>query len=344
MMETVHIALPSDENYVIGLTVTAGSIAYHASRDVKLMMHILDGGIKDDTFAQMAEKIHKLHPHVEFHRIAVDETLFKNYPVWSGNKMTYARLLLAEALPDVSHIIYSDTDFLWLIDIAELWQQRSDDVIFMSTLDFPTTIASEEKWAKSHNLPFDRNNYFCAGLSFYNLNKFRQEKIIDQVSEFLCTHPDVILADQSALNHVLINRVQLLPQLWQTYSITLTPENILQPIAIHYAGDIPWNRAKSLTLPISDSTLLWYAMLDYINGVESGSSIKQDLSRWQRIYKYSLNFIYTHSLSMALFSIFLKAIGRGKYSSSFKRLSSKLNLSRSEIQQRILVKGETGKL
>lgn len=48
-METVHIALPSDQNYIPGLLVTAGSIAYHASRDVELMIHVLDGGIHDDT-------------------------------------------------------------------------------------------------------------------------------------------------------------------------------------------------------------------------------------------------------------------------------------------------------
>ena len=38
-METVHVALPSDENYIVGLTATAGSMAYHASRDVVLSIH-----------------------------------------------------------------------------------------------------------------------------------------------------------------------------------------------------------------------------------------------------------------------------------------------------------------
>ena len=55
-METVHVALPSDENYIVGLTATAGSMAYHASRDVVLSIHVLDGGIHDDTFDAFAKK------------------------------------------------------------------------------------------------------------------------------------------------------------------------------------------------------------------------------------------------------------------------------------------------
>lgn len=335
-METVHIALPSDENYVIGLTVTAGSIAYHASRDVKLMMHILDGGIKDDTFAKMAEKIHKLHPHVEFHRIAVDETLFKNYPVWSGNKMTYARLLLAEALPDVSHIIYSDTDFLWLIDIAELWQERSGEEIFLGVQDHPGTITREAIWAKQHNLPFDNSRYFGAGLSFYNLDKFREEGIIGQVAEFLGKYPDVSFADQTALNYLLHDRVKFLPQKWQTLSIALTPENVSHPIAIHYGGDIPWCRDKFWTFPISDSTLLWYAMLDHINGQRPGTSIKSHLTTWQRIYKRALANICRHSATRSLFNIFLKATGRRAYISNFDKFARDLGLSKKALRQRVL--------
>ena len=333
-MGTIHIALPSDENYVIGLTVTAGSIAYHASRDVKLMMHILDGGIKDDTFAQMAEKIHKLHPHVEFHRIAVDETLFKNYPVWSGNKMTYARLLLADALPDVSHIIYSDTDFLWLIDIAELWHERSSEEIFLGVQDYPGTIEREAIWAKQHNLPFDNSRYFGAGLSFYNLDKFREEGIIGQVAEFLGKYPDVSFADQTALNYLLHDRVKFLPQKWQTLSIALTPENVSHPIAIHYGGDIPWRRDKFWTFPISDSTLLWYAMLDHINGQRPGTSIKSHLTTWQRIYKRALANICRHSATRSLFNIFLKASGRGAYISNFDKFARDLGLSKKALCQR----------
>lgn len=333
-METIHIALPSDQNYVIGLAVTAGSIAHHASRDVKLMFHVLDGGIREDTFADMAQKVKRLHPNVEFHRIAVNEDMFRNYPVWSGNKMTYARLLLADALPDVSHIIYSDTDFLWLIDIAELWAQRSDEVIFMSVRDLDETIAIEEKWAADHNLPFDGNNYFCAGLSFYNLNKFREEGIIAKVAEFINAHKDIQLADQTALYHVLHNRIITLPQKWQTFSSVINKEKLLQPVAIHYAGDTPWRLGRFWPLLLSDGAILWYAMLDYINGAKPGTSIKSHLTVWQRIYKRALANAYHHNITRGLFKFALKSTGRGPYISYFFKFVIDFHISVKKIRER----------
>lgn len=335
-METIHIALPSDENYVIGLEVTAGSIAYHASKDVRLMIHILDGGIKDDTFAKMEDKIKRLHPNVEFHRIAVDENLFHNFPVWSGNKMTYARLLLSEALPEVSHIIYSDTDFLWLIDIAELWNERTTDDIIISVQDHPSTIKREEKWANAHNMPFDPTKYFGAGLSFYNLDKFREENILAQVAKFLQKHPDVEFADQTALNYLLQGRIKFVPERWQTMSIALTPDHMKAPLAIHYGGDIPWRRDKFWTFPISDSTLLWYAMLDHIEGLRPGTSIKSHLTTWQRVYKRALANIYRHSVSRAIFNRVLKATGRASYIINLKKFVIGLGMSKKALRQRAL--------
>lgn len=337
-METIHIALPSDQNYVIGLEATAGSIAYHASKEVQLLFHVLDGGINDDTFSEMAGKIKQLHPNVEFHRIAVDEALFKNYPVWSGNKMTYARLLLTEALPDVSHIIYSDTDFLWLIDIAELWRERSEEKIFIGVQDHESTIDREARWAAEHNMKFDRDYYFGAGLSFYNLDKFREESIPAKVARFLSEHPDVEFADQTALNYLLHGRVTFVDKKWQTLSIELSPDTIRKPLAIHYGGDIPWRRDRFWTIPISDSTLLWYAMMDYINGDRPGTLIRSHLTPWQRFYKRSLANIWKRPIARRLFSSALRLSGRSSYIINFNQFAINLRMSAKDIRQRAMNK------
>ena len=337
-MEKIHIALPSDENYIIGLTATAGSIAYHASKNVILAIHVLDGGIKDDTFEQFANKICRLHPHVEFSRIKVDETLFANFPIWSGNRMTYARLMLAEALPDIDYIIYSDTDYLWLADISELWAQRNENVIFISTTDQSDTITKESIWAKSKGLKFDQNKYFCAGLSFYNLTLFRKENIIGQVAEFLKKYPDVLFADQTAMNHLLMGRVKIVDERWQTLSMCLTSEKIQKPIAIHYAGDIPWTRGKFWTWTLSDATLLWYAMVDEINQVPNGTTINCYLTFWQSFYKRLLAQIYKNRVMTFIFNYILKVTKRGTYIKQFSLFCPDLKLSFKSARKRVLTK------
>ncbi|WP_195564411.1 glycosyltransferase family 8 protein [Bacteroides xylanisolvens] len=326
-METVHIALPSDENYIIGLTATAGSIAYHASKDVKLFIHVLDGGIHDNTFEQFTQKIYRLHPSVEFSRIKVDEALFINFPMWAGNRMTYARLMLSKVLPDVKHIIYSDTDYLWLADIAELWAQRQDDVIFISTVDQGGTIEKEQVWAKSKGLDFDSTKYFCAGLSFYNLELFRKEHIIEKVDGFLKKYPDVLFADQTAMNHLLLGRVKLVDEKWQTLSMCLTPQNVGNPVAIHYAGDIPWTRSKFWTWALSDAILLWYAMMDEINQVPLGTTLRSKLTLWQRFYKRTLANIYKNKFTAVFFNVVLKVTGRSAYIRNITYYCRNLGLS-----------------
>ncbi len=335
-METVHIALASNQNYFCGLLTTAGSIACHASKDVKLMFHILDGGINDLSFSDMETKIGKLHPHTSFHRISVDENLFRNYPEWAGNRMAYARLMLPDALPDITHIVYSDVDFLWLIDIAELWAMRSDDATLLGVRDGLYTIASEEKWAKIHNLPFDPERYFCSGMSLYNLERFRNEKVIEQIVSFLDKYPDVQFPDQFALNHILRDDVVLLPKKWQVFSTELTQEMLNGPLAIHYAGDAPWNRGKFWIYSISDSTRLWYAMFDHINGVTSGSSIKSHLNLWQRIYKRFLADINRHSITRKAFKLLLRSSGRSSYIKNFNTFAIDLCLTQKKIRKLVL--------
>lgn len=337
-MDTIHIALPSDQNYVIGLIATAGSMAYHASHDVILSIHVLDGGIHDDTFAEFRKKIERLHPHVQLSRIKVNEELFVRFPAWAGNRMTYARLMLADALPDVNHIIYSDTDFLWLADIAELWALRADDVIFESVVDYHSTIEKEKVWAESKGLPFNDQTYFGAGLSFYNLEMFREEHLVEQVADFLQKYPDVLFADQTALNHLLLGRVKLLPEQWQTLSLQLTPEKVNKPCAIHYGGDIPWARSKFWTWLLSDASMLWYSMMDEIDQVPPDTTLKKYLNCWQRFYKRTLANILKNDLGKSVVSSLLRVTGRNSHLININRYTQNLKLSKQKARHRILTK------
>lgn len=337
-METIHIALPSDQNYVIGLIATAGSIAYNASHNVILAIHVLDGGIHNETFIKFKKTIEKLHPHVNISRIKVNEDLFTHFPIWSGNRMTYARLMLAEALPDIKHIIYCDTDFLWLADIAELWKLRNDSIIFEGVVDYHTTIKKEKEWAKTKGLFFDEKSYFGAGLSFYNLELFRKEHMVEQVANFLQKYPDVLFADQTALNHLLFGRVKLLPQQWQTLSIQLTPDKIKKPCVIHFGGDIPWTRNKFWTCLLSDATLLWYAMMDEINQTPPGTTLKSSLNQWQRSYKRILANIIKYKIGKTILFSLLKMTGRNSHMINIDRYTINLNLNKKKARKRVLMR------
>ena len=315
----VEVALPSDENYVCGLLVTAASMAKYMPSDVTLSINVLDGGIHDDTFASFMDKVRGIHERTEFRRLHIDESVFADYPKWSGNRMTYARLMLAELLPDVDHVIYCDTDYLWLTDVSELWKLRDDAVILQSSRDgAPETELRERVWCEKNGLAFDPERYFCAGLSFYNLRLFRQEQIIRQVSDFLVAHPNVPFADQTAMNVLIGQRTRLLPQKWQRFSRDLTDEELKLGCAIHFAGETPWRKLGLWITTITDSMLVWHRFNAHIHHISTWQSLRCwygtcEIIRRRLVFHLALIPIFRN-----LFFYLLRHTGRGAYIADLK--------------------------
>lgn len=315
----VEVALPSDENYVCGLLVTAASMAKYMPLDVTLSINVLDGGIHDDTFASFAEKIKGIHERTEFRRLPIDESVFAAYPKWSGNRMTYARLMLAELLPDVDHVIYCDTDYIWLTDVTELWKLRDDAIVLQSSRDgAPETERRECLWHKRNGFEFDPERYFCAGLSFYNLRLFRQEQIIRRVSDFLVAHPDVPFADQTAMNVLLGHRVRLLPQKWQRFSRDVTNAELKAGCAIHFAGEVPWRKLGLWINTITDAMLIWHRFNASLQGISTWSSLRCWYNA-DEIIRRRLIFHVAHvPVVRELFFILLRLTGRCAYISDLR--------------------------
>jgi lipopolysaccharide biosynthesis glycosyltransferase len=314
--DPVHIALPSDQNYFCGLQATAASLACYARPDAELVFHVLDGGIRDEMFASLEELIRRLHPRSHVRRHAIDEDAFRNFPVWSGSRMTYARLLLPRLLPEARHVIYSDVDMLWLADVAELWQHRDDDVVLQSTRDgCRSTLEREGRWHARHGYPLAPDAYFCAGLTMYNLERFRAERLMEASFDFLDRHRDVPFSDQTALNVLLAGRVRLLPQRWQRLTRDVTAAELREPIVLHYAGELPWRRPGWWDM-LTDTVMLWHRFNDRLVGVRGGS-LAQHFTPWQVFYKRSLAVALYRKPLRALFYQLCRATGRGAYCQEF---------------------------
>lgn len=301
----IEIALPSDENYVCGLRATAISIALYANKDVTLSYHILDGGIHDATFNTFVLELKRYHPHVIVTRHLINEDLFSDFPEWAGNRMTYARLLLVDLLPCVEFIIYCDTDFLWLADIAELWTMKDSSIPLMSTVDdCKETLMNEEKWFVIHGFPFSSNTYICAGLSFYNLAYFRKYQVIDAVRIFLKQYPDIGYADQTAMNIILQDKIFCIDQSWQKFTRDVKSIDFQRPIVLHYAGEVPWKRDYRWA-SLTDTVLLWHRFNAMINHTTLYRALRLFFTPSQIIFKRAFFLAYINSFTRrCLYRIF----------------------------------------
>ena len=317
-MDIIHIALPSDENYVPGLTVTAASIALYADPATPLHLHILDGGIQDATFDHFSACIRRIHEQVEITRHPIDEAAFASLPAWSGNRMTYARLMLPQALPEVEFVIYSDTDMLWLAPVEALWAKRKAEKLACVVRDgYPETEAREAAWFARKGFPFDPERYFCAGLLLLNLKLMREERIVQRTFDFLAEHPDCQFADQTAFNVLLRDRATHLPRSWQVLTRLVRREDFDAPVVLHFGGDIPWKRHGWWSL-LSDPVMLWHRFNDVAVLGGRGRSLSRYFTRGQRFYKRALCLVLNNTCFRWVFYGVCRWTGRGSYCGAFE--------------------------
>ncbi len=326
--DVIHVALPSDENYVNGLKVTAASLAVYAKPETCLHFHVLDGGIRDETFAGFTACLTRIHANVMFSRHKIDEATFASLPAWSGNRMTYSRLALPAFLPDTEHVIYTDTDVLWLAPVEELWARRKRDVMALVCRDgYPATERKEEAWFSRKGFPFQRERYFCGGVLLLNLRLMREEQVVQKTFAFLAAHPDSQFADQTAFNCLLHDRVEQVPRRWQILTRLIAGEDFDGPVVLHYGGDIPWVRRSWWNL-LSDAVMLWHWFNDAVVLRQPNASARQYFTPWQRVYKRALFIGLTHGWFRRLFYGLCRVTGRGVYCGEFDETTKKIGSRR----------------
>ena len=314
----IHVALAADTRYLPGLELTAASMAVRASPGVRLCFHILDGGIDDSDFAAFAGLMKCLRPDnaVVRHRLA--ETRDRDFRDVYGKRMTYKRLLLPAVLSDLDFVVYCDVDFLWLGDVAELWALRNPKLFFQSTHDrAPETIDHESSWFAARGVPFDAERYFCAGLLLMNLRKLRDEDVMARVFAFLDEHPDVNLADQSALNAVVQEKTGFVPQRWQVFSRDVVfGRDAEKPAAIHYAGELPWLRWSRLDM-LTDTILFWHRVNAAMRGLSLWGALLLHFRADEIVVRRTLFLFAASPLTSWLFKLLLVLSGRKGYGRRF---------------------------
>lgn len=290
MGKTVEIGLAANGPYFCGLLETACSMAMHANKEYALRFHVLDAGIAEEDKSYVTAKIAEFHPHCVFEWIPVEEKMFEGLPKWNGGYMVYTRLLLPQLLKDIDWCIYCDCDFTWMRDIAELWELREDQYSLISVKDGTKyMLDEEEEWFVKHGFSIDRERYFCAGLTFFNLKKFREEEIDKKCFELLQLHPPY--NDQSVLNILCHDSTKLVPQIWQRLTEAVTADEYENGVVIHHAGEVPWKKMPRVISLLSDTRLIWHKMNAKIRGISTWASLRTYFSVGEILYHRALVYI-----------------------------------------------------
>lgn len=220
-------------------------------------MVILQSGLDATMQQQLEQTVRSAHAHATPMMIDVDLAPVRH--LTQHGKMpsiVYARLLLPSLLPDVSKILYLDSDMIVLRDVTELWETVLDDHPVAAVPDvFLSTNLASIPHAQKLGLDVDAP-YVSSAVMLMDLDRWRRRKIAERTTEWIAANLDSVRWwDQDGINAVIQGDVASLDQRWcvWTQSSRLLgwkpndeQERILKPIEddawiVHYATRYkPW--------------------------------------------------------------------------------------------------------
>jgi lipopolysaccharide biosynthesis glycosyltransferase len=242
----VNLAVALDRNVAWGCAVAVRSALENSTPGTVFNIYVVHDDLPEAVQARLAESWDTADRQVQIFFIAVDlanaTDLVRSRTL---SRMSYARLLLGEALPSsVERCLYIDTDMLFELDVAELFAEDLKGKIVAAVPD------GSEEWDREQlsRLGVESDHYFNAGLLLIDVVRWRSARVGVRALEYCRrARPELVgpfrfgsfFWDQDALNYVLAGQVLSLPSRWNTWAVNL---NEYMPVVIHLiTGPKPWD-------------------------------------------------------------------------------------------------------
>jgi lipopolysaccharide biosynthesis glycosyltransferase len=243
-MESVIIALASNERYFPGLYCAVASALSHLDSTREVDLKVLDSGISERSKRSLSHLVARFGRSVRLEFVPIDDSIFRDAPLGPAQShMTYCRTLLPHLL-GVPRLIYLDCDALVFRDLSELFDlELSSGKILAAVPDSETLTLGDDSYglAGAMNLPAD-GRYFNAGVMLLNLDKLRKQDFTEQSLKF-CKQwrGHYRFHDQSAFNFLLHGRIDELPEHWNraSWRFDEQDDNCLDCV-LHYTSSAPW--------------------------------------------------------------------------------------------------------
>lgn len=181
-----------------------------SQKDEGYIFHIFTDKLSDNMqkiLNDFQNELSKIYPcKIKTHFI--DSSHFHNAPKFSGNHLTYFRLLIPSFV-DSDMAIYLDCDMLVLGDIRELFAIDLESSFAGVVLDIPhipRTIKAKDSNRKDIII---ESNYFNAGFLLLNLNAIKSISFWDKTLEIMKSY-QLAYADQDILNIIFQHKILIL--------------------------------------------------------------------------------------------------------------------------------------
>ena len=219
----MRVVFTIDQNAEIQLAVALAGI--RLSGGLNPPVTVIETGALD---AGSREALRQIYPSIEFKRWE-PAAWFMSVPT-RGPRAVYARLFLADLLPDEDLVLYLDSDILVCESLEDLLA-RAPEFLGMNSIaacvDYNPTVSARfaegneihPLWRTDGNL--DTDSFFNTGVLLMSLAKLREEDSISTFRRILEKHAaDCPTFDQNVINSAFRGRISHLPPRWNRYHLT----------------------------------------------------------------------------------------------------------------------------
>lgn len=212
----LNVVSNADQTFFPGLAVALASTLAAASGKFDYHFHILDGGILPDSLHPLHSTLTSIattkNIQVTLDLLPLDETRLLPLPPRRGSRMTYAKLVLPEILPQLNSIIYLDADVLCFAGIESVHAPaHQPQWLLAGATDYFNTIEKDCPWLdqvppKDRKLP-----YINAGIMWMNLKGLREMDFTTLAIAARAAIGEARQGDQSVFNFLCRGRSYILP-------------------------------------------------------------------------------------------------------------------------------------
>ena len=213
---TLTVVSNADGRFFPGLAVAIASAIAAASGDYDYEFLILDGGIDESSLSSLRETVSTIASRrgvdASISRLMIDQTRLSALPERRGSRMTYAKLVLPEALSHLDSIIYLDADVLCFCGVESVQPPVGEtEWLLAGARDFFSVIEKDCPWLDQVPVPERRLPYINCGVMWMNLKDLRG---IDFTARSIAARASIGQArqgDQSVFNFLCRGKSFILP-------------------------------------------------------------------------------------------------------------------------------------
>ncbi len=211
----INIAYSSSEYYFKPSLVSIYSLLKNTDTEVHLFF--LSSRVSEGNKHLLEYLVKRFNAKLSI--IEVDSALIEfacrlNLPLMRGNYSTYARILLAEILPDIDQIFLIDSDTLIAGDIGGICEYVNTGKIIYSVRDYVISNIH----SRHEDLDLRSRSYFNMGVVYIDLKAWRSAGLTELLKTNFLKESKLKIADQSIVNRYLADFIGELPLKYNFYT------------------------------------------------------------------------------------------------------------------------------